>query len=167
MCSASAPTVNPGAKARTPISVLGNRPELGFTLIELLVVVALIGIVAGMVSLSLRDPSVTRLEQEGARLSTLLEAARSEARASHLAARWEINRGNDPGDFRFVGLPSSTELPNRWLSEGVSAEIVGARALTLGPEPLIGAQRVVLHLGERQLAVATDGLAPFAVEEGR
>jgi len=79
--------VNPGAKARTPISVHGNKPELGFTLIELLVVVALIGIVAGMVSLSLRDPSVTRLEQEGARLSTLLEAARSEARASHLAAR--------------------------------------------------------------------------------
>ena len=143
------------------------RHAAGFTLIELLVVVALIGIVAGMVSLSLRDPSASRLEQEAARLSTLLEAARSEARALHLSARWEINHSTDPGDFRFVGLPASSELPNRWLSEGVTAEIVGARAVTLGPEPLVGPQRVVLHLGERQLAVATDGLAPFAAEDVR
>jgi general secretion pathway protein H len=138
--------------------------SLGFTLIELLVVVALIGIVAGMVSMSLRDPSIIRLEQEGARLSTLLEMARSKARASHLEARWELNRSTDPGDFHFVGLPSSTELPTRWLSEGIKAQIVGANALKLGPEPLIGPQRVVLQLGERQLTVATDGLSPFTVE---
>ena len=144
----------------------------GFTLVELLVVVALVGIVAGMVSLSLRDPAQTQLEQEGGRLAALLESARTEARASHIAARWELRPANrDPsdnsgGDFRFIGLPSSIALPDHWMSEGVRAEIVGARAVTLGPEPMIGAQRVILRIGERQLTVATDGLAPFNVVEG-
>jgi general secretion pathway protein H len=33
----------------------------------------------------------------------------------------------------------------------------------LGPEPLIGAQRIVLHLGDQRLVLGTDGLGPFAV----
>ena len=32
----------------------------------------------------------------------------------------------------------------------------------LGPEPVIGAQSVILRLGDRQLVVSTDGLSPFA-----
>ena len=106
----------------------------------------------------------TRLEQEAARLAALLEAARAEARASGLAARWEpqCRAGRTPG-FRFVGLPASAELPSRWLGEGVTAEVVGARAVVLGPEPLIGAQRIVLRLDDQRLTLATDGLGPFAV----
>ena len=65
--------------------------------------------------------------------------------------------------FRFVGLPESAGLPAGWLVEGVSAEVVGARAVLLGPEPLIGAQRIVIKLGDRQLTLATDGLGPFVV----
>jgi general secretion pathway protein H len=49
------------------------------------------------------------------------------------------------------------------LNEGVSAEVVGARVLVLGPEPLIGAQRVVLQFEARRAVVATDGLGPFAL----
>jgi general secretion pathway protein H len=33
----------------------------------------------------------------------------------------------------------------------------------LGPEPLIGAQRIVLRLDEQTLTLATDGLGPFVV----
>jgi general secretion pathway protein H len=40
---------------------------------------------------------------------------------------------------------------------------VGAAHLQLGPEPLIGAQRVVLRLSDQRLEVATDGLGPFTV----
>ena len=43
----------------------------------------------------------------------------------------------------------------------MSAEIIGGDSLTLGPEPLIGPQRIVLRLGERNLTLATDGLGPF------
>jgi general secretion pathway protein H len=136
----------------------------GFTLIELLVVVALIAIASGVASLALRDAASTRLEREAARLSALLESARAEARASGLAAYWEpLPADSDKGNFRFVGLPASSELPQRWLEPGVGVNVVGARAVVLGPEPLIPAQHIVLSLEDRQLHLATDGLGPFAV----
>jgi len=136
----------------------------GFTLIELMVVVALIAIASAVASLALRDPAATRLEHEAARLAALLEAARSEARAIGLAVSWmPLVDPNGVGGFRFVGLPASNALPTRWLSQGVSAELPGARAVLLGPEPLIGAQRIVLHLDDQSLTLATDGLGPFGV----
>jgi len=151
-----------------PGSRTGRRralPARGFTLIELIIVVALIAVASGVVALALRDPSATRLEHEAARLSALLEAARYEARASGIAVYWEPrSRPEQDEGFRFVGLPTQ-ELPSRWLVPGVSAEVIGARALVLGPEPLIGAQRVVLRLESRSLALATDGLGPFVVSD--
>lgn len=143
-----------------------NARQRGFTLIELLVVVALVAIASGLASLALRDPTTAQLEQEGARLAALLESARAEARASGLAVHWEPRTSGDTtpsGDFRFVGLPTQSELPRRWLHEGVTADVIGARAVLLGPEPLIGAQRIVLSLEDRRLTLATDGLGPFEV----
>ncbi len=142
----------------------GRRAMRGFTLIELMVVVALIAIASAVVSLALRDPASTRLDHEAARLVALLEAARTEARASGLPASWEprpVQVGAE--GFRFVGLPASSELPSHWLNPGVSAEVVGARALVLGPEPLIGAQTIVLRLDDQRVLLATDGLGPFVV----
>ena len=141
-----------------------SRPK-GFTLIELLMVVVLIALASAVVSLSLRDPAATRLEHEGARLVALLEAARTEARAAGLTASWEPRAEQEGAEgFRFVGLPASSELPTRWLATGVTAEVPGARAVLLGPEPLIGAQRIVLHLDEQSLTLTTDGLGPFVVD---
>ena len=136
----------------------------GFTLIELMVVVALIAIASAVASLALRDPASTRLDHEGARLVALLEAARSEARAAGLSASWEPRAEREGAHgFRFVGMPASSELPSNWLTEGVTAEVPGARSVLLGPEPMIGAQRIVLHLEEQTLTLATDGLGPFVV----
>jgi general secretion pathway protein H len=159
-----------------PTLAPGNKPSLhrragrvalrGFTLIELMVVVALIAVASAVVSLALRDPAATRLDQEAARLVALLEAARTEARASGLPASWEprpVQAGAE--GFRFIGLPSSSELPDHWLNAGVSAEVVNARALVLGPEPLIGAQRIVLRLDDQRVTLATDGLGPFVVAD--
>lgn len=133
-------------------------------MIELLIVIALIAIAAGTVSLALRDGSASRLERDGARLAALLESARAEARASGLAVRFEMASANaaDGAQFRFIGLPPSARMPDRWLDPEVGAEIVGARALMLGPEPLLPAQRIVLRLGDQRLTLATDGLSPFA-----
>ncbi|MCC7285273.1 MAG: prepilin-type N-terminal cleavage/methylation domain-containing protein [Burkholderiaceae bacterium] len=166
MSSASVPTASPAAKGRTPTSGRGSRPRQaaarGFTLIELMVVVALIAIAVGLVSLSLRDPAAAQLDREAVRLAALLETARAESRASGVALRFELP--SQPGDsgFRFVGAVGGEPLPSRWLADGVSAEIIGGRTLTLGPEPLIGPQRIVLRLGERNLTLATDGIGPFA-----
>ena len=64
-------------------------------------------------------------------------------------------------EARFLGLPPERKWPTRWLDESVRADIPGAGAVRLGPEPMIGAQRIVLRLDERQLVLATDGLGPF------
>ena len=144
-----------------------HAASAGFTLIELLVVVALIAIASGVASLALRDPAATRLDHEGVRLVALLEAARTEARASGLPASWEPRPEQVGAEgFRFIGLPTTTGLPSNWLNKGVSAEVVGARAVLLGPEPLIGAQRIVLHLDDQRLQLETDGLGPFVVSSG-
>ena len=157
------PTLAPGN--RQPVLLrTGRRAARGFTLIELMVVVALIAIASAVVSLALRDPASTRLDHEAGRLVALLEAARTEARASGLPASWEPSPVQVGAEgFRFVGLPSSSELPSHWLNPGVSAEVVGARALVLGPEPLIGAQTIVLRLDDQRVTLATDGLGPFVV----
>lgn len=145
-----------------------NRAR-GFTMVELLVVLALVALASGLVSLALRDPSAAKLDQEAMRLSALLEAARAEARASGAEVRFELTRveGSDATPFRFTGLPSGQDLPSRWLDPETRAEILGARFIVLGPEPLLGPQRIVLRLGDRRLGLETDGLAPFApVERG-
>ena len=144
----------------------------GFTLIELMLVVAIIAIATGLASLALRDPAASRLEREGVRLAALLEAARSEARAGGFAVVWlpgaapEVpggngSNGNNNTDFRFVGLPATLALPGRWLQPGVEAQVLGAPTLVLGPEPMIGAQRVMLRLDDQRLVIETDGLGPF------
>lgn len=165
------PTSAPGNRARAAVRSARSGAPLarGFTLIELMIVVAIVGLASGLVALSIRDPAATRLELEGARLAALLESARAEARASGLAVRWVPGRNTsdltDGSDFRFVGLPRSVSLPSRWLDPATSAEVAGASALQLGPEPLIGAQRIVLRLADRRLDLVTDGLGPFAVPE--
>lgn len=129
-----------------------------------MVVVTLIAIAAGLISLSIRDPASTQLENEAARLVALLESARAESRASGIPVRWEPRTiDTETEGFQFKGLTNPAEYPEHWLGAGVSVEIVGAQAVTLGPEPLIPPQRIVLRLEDQRLALATDGLNPFAV----
>jgi len=130
-------------------------------------VVALIAVASGLAALALRDPAATRLEQEAARLSALLESARAQARGLGLAVTWQPvpKDGGGPGeaDFRFAGLPAADPLPTHWLTPGIVAQVVAAPALVLGPEPMIGAQRVRLSLDGQHTTLATDGLGPFVV----
>ena len=150
----------------------------GFTLVELLLVLLLIAMVSGMVSLSLRDGGQASLERDALRLAALLEAGRAEARATGVAVRFELVAGDAaampdgaPAQFRFVGLGAGTlpgsnpQHPGRWLDAQVVARIDNASALRLGPEPLIGAQRIILQLDDQRRVLATDGLAPFALAE--
>ena len=165
MCSALVPTGKPAVKVTTRTSVPGSKPRraaAGFTLLELMVVVLIVAIASGAVAMTLRDRSQSKLEEEGARLSALLETARTQSRIVGTDVRWAPL---SEGGFKFIGLPSlaTHELPSRWLDSGTTATVVGAPQLRLGPEPLLPAQRVVLHLGERQIAVGTDGLSPFQI----
>ena len=129
-----------------------------------MVVVLLVAIATGITSLSLRDASQSKLEEEGARLSALLESARTQSRIVGTDVRWQpANDGS--GGFQFIGLPqlATEQLPTHWLDSDTHANIVGAPQILLGPEPLLPQQRVVLHLGDHELAVGTDGLSPFQI----
>ena len=139
-----------------------NRSR-GFTLIELLVVIALIAISVAAVSPALRDPTQSQLEREAERLAALLEMARAESRADGLPVQWLPLP--ERAEFRFAGLPPGVQMPNRWLGDPVQAEVLGSNSVRLGPEPFIGAQRIRLTLGDRQLTLATDGLSPFEVRD--
>lgn len=152
-------------KATTRTSAPGSRPRraaAGFTLLELMVVVVIVGVASAAVVLTLRDRSQSKLEEEGARLSALLETARTQSRIVGTDVRWQPLT---TGGFQFLGLPAlaARELPSHWLDRDTTATVVGAPQLLLGPEPLLPAQRVVLHLGEREIAVGTDGLSPFRI----
>jgi general secretion pathway protein H len=131
--------------------------------LELLLVIALLALTVGLVSVSLRDSNASRLDEEAGRLSALLESARAQSRVTGATVRWLPVAGNGqaPASFRFDGLSPENPLPDHWLDDRTSAEVVGAASLLLGPEPVIGAQRVVLHLDDRQLVLGTDGLGPF------
>lgn len=179
---------SPVATARMPTSVPGSslpaatrsrvrrRPGQrtgGFTLLELLVVMAVIAVGVSLVVLTLPDSEAARLDEEGARLTVLLESARAESRTSGIPVRWVPRGAGDewvdsqgqPVHFRFVGLPRALALPSRWLDARVSAQVVGGPQIVLGPEAILPAQRVVLSLGERRLELASDGLGPFVLAE--
>ena len=162
------PTGNPAVKVTTRTSAPGNKPRraaAGFTLLELMVVVLIVAVATGLVALSMRDRSQSKLEEEGARLCALLESARTQSRIVGTDVRWAPKT---TGGFEFLGLPAlaAKELPSHWLDGDTHATIVGAPQLRLGPEPLLPAQRVVLQLGDREIAVGTDGLSPFQIIDG-
>ena len=141
------------------------RGSAGFTMIELLVVVAIVAIAAGITALAMRDPAATRLDREAVRLAALLDSARAEARSLGLPVRWQPLTPTEPtaDQFKFTGLPPSVQMPSRWLTEGVTAEVVGAMVLRLGPEATIGPQRVELRLDKQRVLLRTDGIGPFEV----
>ena len=132
----------------------------GFTLLELLVVISIMALAVAGVSLALRDSGQTLLERDAARLAAQLEAGRAQSRASGVPVVWRAVVGG----FRWEGWPAVLD-PQPWLDQGTS--VVGPGLLRLGPEPLIGAQQVVLvntSRPDQALRVSTDGLRPFTVE---
>ena len=103
-------------------------------MVELLIVIAIIALAVALVSVALPDGDTARLEEEGARLTALLEMARAEARVSGSPVNWEPRTEADPltdlsgapVHFRFVGLPTALALPSRWLDALVKKPSVGA-----------------------------------------
>ena len=144
-------------------------------MVELLIVIAIIAVAVALVSVALPDGDAARLEEEGERLTALLELARAESRVTGAPVHWVPSAADDPGDtrgavgapvhFRFVGLSAALALPSRWLDDRISAQVEGSRSLVLGPAAILPAQRVVLRLAQRRLVLLSDGLGPFAVAD--
>ncbi len=162
---ASMQTSDPGSNTPVPMAAQRRRFRLGgFTLLELMVVVAIIAITAAVATLALPSPASYRLEREGARLIALLESARAEARAGGMTVLWIPQGNTNDQDYQFMGLPAAAMPSLTWMEREVKAQVVGGRSVVLGPEPVIGAQRVVLSLDDQQMVIGTDGLSSFARE---
>ena len=114
-------------------------------------------------------PARSRRGQAGERGGAAGRSARVGTRRGArfgLSARWEpLAEQADGSGFRFVGLPANESLPTHWLDANTAATVIGARAIVLGPEPLIGEQRIVLRLDNQRLVLATDGIGPFVVAD--
>ena len=136
--------------------------------------ITIVAIASATVAMAVRDRADAELEREALHLASVLETARAEARAASLDVRWVPDAGNDIGRYRITGLPPALvkrlALEQPWLGEPPIIEIRGAaangRTLRLGPEPLIGAQRVTLIRGDHRISLVTDGLRPFSVLKG-
>ncbi len=159
----------------------GNNQQRGFTLLELLIVVSLIAIATGAATLALRDSHATALEREADRVVAVLEAARTQSRASGLPLLWLpssdgfqiVGEGQRVDTTRNANAAAGGLTP--WLAAGTTATHEDAdrrntlasnqrpSGLILGPEPIIPAQSMTLRLGERSITLATDGLRPFAL----
>lgn len=153
-------------KAKMQILAAGNKQRhrrfaLGFTLLELLIVISIMAMVTTGISLAMKDSSTTQLEREAQRLVALLESARSQSRSSGIPVRWHVA----DTAFKFDGIAPNS-LPTQWL--GNSVLVAPQSQLLLGPEPLIGAQSIILvnaQKPEQALRIATDGLHPFSIQD--
>jgi general secretion pathway protein H len=130
----------------------------GFTLIELLLTVAIIGVAAGVVSLSLRGDEARKLREEGDRLAALFRIAASEARVGGRALVWEA----DLSGYRFRPLvaDASIELreelrPRRW---AVEMRRVETRQLVFAREPVREPAVLEIATPQYQLRLVLDAL---------
>ena len=148
---------NPGvSSSRAP----GRRTRAGFTLIELLVVVVVIGIISGIVVLSIGILGDDRaLQQQAQRLASLIELAEEEAVMQGREFGLEFQRGG----YRFVEYDP---LANRW-QELVGDELLRPRRLDESLELALELEGRPITLAEEAKAIRGTGDSASAGRGGR
>jgi len=131
----------------------------GFTLIELLLVVAVIGIAAGIVSLSVRGGDARKLNEESDRLAALFRMAASEARVGGRALVWEA----DLAGYRFRPLVADAtytmrEELARERTWPVAVRRVEAHELVFTREPLRQPATLEIDTADQKLSLQLDAL---------
>lgn len=170
--------------ARTGNRILGGRRNTcacGFTLVELMVVLVVLAIAGAMVSFSVSARNGFTghsLESAAEHLSAQLEEARWRAISTGRRIALEVPQSapatqslqwreqKADGLWHIREMPGTTE---RFSSVAIQIALprpaAGAPSrLILGPEPVTAPACVLLTHEGNQVTVASDGIAPFAVQ---
>jgi general secretion pathway protein H len=136
----------------------------GFTLLELLVVLVILGVAAGVVSLSVA-PSEQRLaEREAQRLAVLFRLAQDEARTRGRPVAWVA----DTAGYRFLvggeepAEPGDPLRPRAW---PFAVQRVDAPALVFGAEPLLAPAEIRIATTAREVVLALDAFGTVLVRQ--
>jgi type II secretion system protein H len=139
--------------------------DAGFTLIELLLTVAIIGICAGIVSVSVNASETRKLDEEGDRLAALFRMAASEARVGGRSLVWDA----DVSGYRFRPLVKDAtyvmrEELARERSWKVPVRSVEAHELVFTREPLRTPATVEIATADHKIRLALDALGNLRTE---
>jgi general secretion pathway protein H len=142
----------------------------GFTLIELLVVLVLVGVLAGLVSVSASPSEQRALRVEADRLAQLLMLAREESQVRGAPIRFEV----DAQGYRFVlfrdrqwrALQEDTDLRSRAWSQPTQVLIEAADGrpeIEFGRDLVQAPFLMRLRRDETEVRLAANGLGGFQV----
>jgi general secretion pathway protein H len=149
------------AKVKMPMSVHGSsalspRYSRGFTLLELMIVLLILGIASAAVAFAMSSGPSRALQQEGERLAAILEAGRAQSRTTGVSVYFQPREGG------FALASAAGTVTRSWMISAVT--VSPSTPLALGPDPIIAAHRLGLMMEGQTVVVATNGVAPFAVE---
>jgi general secretion pathway protein H len=136
-------------------------------LIEMMVVLAIVAILAGVVTWSMRDSAAVQLKQEAERLALWLESARLQARVQGRAVTVQMLPNGVNLQGLSVDTPGTTYGASSlsWLHADTQPA-GGETVLQLGPEPFLPPQQVQLGSARDPSARATvwtHGVGPWRV----
>ena len=118
-----------------------TNARAGFTLLELLVVIVIMGIAAGVVTLSVAPSADRLLNDEGNRMVALFRLAQEEARAQGRPIAWEA----DVQGYRFLTedkVRDGADDPLRPRAWPVGVSGIQAPQIVFGAEPLLPPARI-------------------------
>jgi len=134
----------------------------GFTLLELMVVLVIIGVAASGIMLSMRSSQEGTLYKEADQVVAALESGRVQSRTRGVAAVFVATA--DGFIVKSPDTPLDPKAVTKWLDPDIRA--TGDVPTQLGPAPILPAQTVVLSLGNYSVRISTQGLKPFALDDG-
>ncbi len=151
----------------TPTSATGRSRRAGFTLVELLMTVAIIGVAAGAVVLSMPDPR-SSVGEDAERFAARLQRAREEAILSGRPVAVEAAACG----YAFSAFDGERWTPLRdgpfgdepWSDGVVAVPVEPPLRLTFDPTGVAEPARVVLSRDGRSVAVAVDGAGEVSID---
>lgn len=132
----------------------------GFTLLELMIVLLIIGISAGTVLLASRSTDDSLLYRQAEQLTAAMEIGRAQSRARGLVAELAVDELGFVVKDPHHAIADDKRIP--WLDADI--QVTGHVPTLLGPEPILPAQALTLHLRGAELTISSRGLEPFAIE---